>query len=910
MATVDKLLLEISANTKGLEASLKRIESNLGKTEKATKKANNSLNTMRNVLLAIGGTAVLGKMVSTIRKFEDFEATLRAVTGSAQNANNAFALIRVFTATTTFQLDEVTGAFIKLKQAGITPTSDVLRDFGNLAAGMGRSIETLAQAAFNATTGEMEMLKQFGVVARLEGDTIRATFDGTTTEIERSGDAIVQYLRDVSSSNFSDAIEQRAKTLTGAISNLEDSISEVFMAVGEGGLKTALTDLSKLMTEISGNSKGMAQNLGFVLGGAVNMLTATIKVLVENINLVIASLAYLVGSAVAGAILSVLPKLTAAFKELKKVLQGTLAVSVFLQGATGVGLIKVAAGLTAAGIALATVNKQIADFESETGESGTVDELDELLNTGMARNKKAVDLVTKSVQDLSKAIKELPKGKFNIFDVFRDARNQTPNFDFGQNIEESFTKEFLTGQLGNQNPGRILNQTVAKMVNQMIDGVDFANVDFSGLKVGADQFMIALLSNLKVAFKNVGLDEDAYMGFLQDFNDDLKEEFGKFAHEIPLEEQVKFLFKRLSDAFASERDSFYSELFPGMDKQFFENFMEPLLGIEGLEGTFAEVDKIAKENRIGDLFKDLEGIVADPDKLNAYIKLARSLGMFMGDTDAEVKQALKDYITVGKEAEEVDPFAGLEGLDKFVVDALDNAINGTDALKKKFSDLEESELDALLDRVSDALVALGIDADQAKVMLAGLDDISDDLTSTLSDELAQSIQSLSLSFTNDFVDALMTGQDALESFEQFADQIVKQIIAIFLQLAVVNKILNAIFGQGTFDEIQVNDAGKMEVVKATQAGGGRVHQGNPTLVGERGPELFIPHSAGSIMNNHGLNQLGGSGVTVVQHLNITTGVQSTVRAEIMGLMPEITNASKQAVQEAAQRGGTFKRSFR
>lgn len=49
----------------------------------------------------------------------------------------------------------------------------------------------------------------------------------------------------------------------------------------------------------------------------------------------------------------------------------------------------------------------------------------------------------------------------------------------------------------------------------------------------------------------------------------------------------------------------------------------------------------------------------------------------------------------------------------------------------------------------------------------------------------------------------------------------------------------------------------------------------------------------------------GSGVTVVQNINITTGVQQTVRAEIINLMPQITDATKQAVAEARMRGGGY-----
>ena len=88
------------------------------------------------------------------------------------------------------------------------------------------------------------------------------------------------------------------------------------------------------------------------------------------------------------------------------------------------------------------------------------------------------------------------------------------------------------------------------------------------------------------------------------------------------------------------------------------------------------------------------------------------------------------------------------------------------------------------------------------------------------------------------------------------------------------------------------------------AGGGFVSGNKPILVGERGPEIFSPGSSGNIIPN---DQLGG-GVTNVT-LNVSTGVQGTVRAELMGLMPQITEQVKQAVAEARQRGGAFSASM-
>ncbi len=74
-------------------------------------------------LQRIGGlmaTAFVGRqVVDTITKFEKLEASLRTITGSAEKASVAFGFIQEFAATTPFQLEEVTDAFIKLKALGL-----------------------------------------------------------------------------------------------------------------------------------------------------------------------------------------------------------------------------------------------------------------------------------------------------------------------------------------------------------------------------------------------------------------------------------------------------------------------------------------------------------------------------------------------------------------------------------------------------------------------------------------------------------------------------------------------------------------------------------------------------------------------------------------------------------------------
>ena len=96
------------------------------------------------------------------------------------------------------------------------------------------------------------------------------------------------------------------------------------------------------------------------------------------------------------------------------------------------------------------------------------------------------------------------------------------------------------------------------------------------------------------------------------------------------------------------------------------------------------------------------------------------------------------------------------------------------------------------------------------------------------------------------------------------------------------------------------------------AGGGPINAGQAATVGEHGRELFVPATAGRILSVPQAKAAvgGGPGVAMQQTINVTTGVQQTVRAEVMAMMPVIREASTMAVLDARRRGGSFAGSFR
>ena len=150
--------------------------------------------------------------------------------------------------------------------------------------------------------------------------------------------------------------------------------------------------------------------------------------------------------------------------------------------------------------------------------------------------------------------------------------------------------------------------------------------------------------------------------------------------------------------------------------------------------------------------------------------------------------------------------------------------------------------------------------------------------------------------------ALMSGRASLNDFKDFARQFVNDLISQFIRLAFINQLLNKILNIGgttaALDTIPI---------PATASGGAI---SGPRIVGERGPELFIPSSTGSIKNNMDTkNMLGGSTTVVNQTLNIETGVSQTVRAEIVNLLPTIKQNTISAIVDQRRRDGPVASAF-
>ncbi len=228
---IGKLFVDFEARTATFEEKTKRARRSMGDFGKSAHGAGGQMTLMRGMvtrlLPAIGAlsiaTAGLSSTFNNIRIKEKLDAQLKVATGSAENAKIAFADLSVTAGKMPNQLQEITQEFIRLRNLGLKAGERELLAYGNTAAAMGKSLNQMIEAVADATTGEFERLKEFGIKSRQQGDKVTFTFRGVSTTVKKSAEDIENYLKRIGEVEFAGSMAEQMDTIDGKLSQLGDS---------------------------------------------------------------------------------------------------------------------------------------------------------------------------------------------------------------------------------------------------------------------------------------------------------------------------------------------------------------------------------------------------------------------------------------------------------------------------------------------------------------------------------------------------------------------------------------------------------------------------------------------------------------------------------------------------------------
>lgn len=186
-------------------------------------------------------------------------------------------------------------------------------------------------------------------------------------------------------------------------------------------------------------------------------------------------------------------------------------------------------------------------------------------------------------------------------------------------------------------------------------------------------------------------------------------------------------------------------------------------------------------------------------------------------------------------------------------------------------------------------------------------EVKDDSTAAI-EEIALAARNFGREFEDTFVNALTTGKFA---FRDFAASALADLSRIILRLTVIepiaaglkNAFTGSASGGGTGAATSAVGSGIVGFIKGLfRAEGGPVNAGKPYIVGERGPELFVPGASGNVVPNNQLGAGGGQQV-VYQTIIINATDAESFRALLKREGNLIGSFGLQAVQQAENKRG-------
>lgn len=380
-------------------------------------------------------------------------------------------------------------------------------------------------------------------------------------------------------------------------------------------------------------------------------------------------------------------------------------------------------------------------------------------------------------------------------------------------------------------------------------GKDFKSTQNFGKEMAVG--IIQAFQSIVAGFKNFYNELVGGINTLRQSMHDLKRSFSFENEQKDFNDQLKKIIEKLDFFTAASQEG--SDAFQESMKKAAE-ILKPL--VNGVNVTAEEVEEMAAS-----LKKAADQGVAGAPAFKNLASLTKELARRTSNMGEE-------FVEITKLNLDVDSFF------KNLIISLNNTSDKTDNVT---------------DSVKKAGLSISTLTDILLTVPPSLEKVNETFDKTL-----MSMKDVRLNGVNALEDALVSVADRTSTVKDAFKSMARSIVSDLMRMAIQQQITGPIAQSLGFN------------VAGAKAVGGPMSANRPYLVGERGPEIVIPNNNSRVIPNQGLSS---GGVVVNQTINLSTGVQQTVRAEVMQMLPQISNAAKGAVLDARRRGGSFAAAF-
>lgn len=247
------LTVDLAMNTqkfqrsiKGASGTTKTLLTALNKVTVTAKKTGEALLSIGKTLTGLAtGTALAGLYALTrgasdsVNAFEDMRAKLSAVTGDLKTAEAVFWELNTLEDETTKSTQELSDALLYLNKFGINATSKDMKNLSAVSLGLNKDLATVTSAIGKASQGRYKALQELGIQVDDTGNKLKLTFQGVTSEVDKSADSVKNYLSSLGETRFAEVLTAKLNTTESALNRFKNAWgtlqTEIFRSDGAFG---------------------------------------------------------------------------------------------------------------------------------------------------------------------------------------------------------------------------------------------------------------------------------------------------------------------------------------------------------------------------------------------------------------------------------------------------------------------------------------------------------------------------------------------------------------------------------------------------------------------------------------------------------------------------------------------------